>query len=57
MGLILATTFGLVLWIVFWALGYSGLDSVLIALVVMILGATGRIALRNLTGTSTPRGQ
>jgi len=57
MGLVLATTFGLVLWIVFWALGYSGLDSVLIALVVMILGATGRIVLRNLTGTSTPPGQ
>ena len=57
MGLVLATTFGLVLWIVFWALGYSGLDSVLIALVVMILGATGRVVLRNLTGTSTPRGQ
>ena len=44
-------------WIVFWALGYSGLDSMLIALVVMILGATGRIMLRNLTGPSTPRGQ
>ena len=57
MGLVLATTFGLVLWIVFWALGYSGLDSMLIALVVMILGATGRIALRNLTGTGTPPGQ
>ena len=57
MGLVLASTFGLVLWIVFWALGYSGLDSVLIALVVMILGATGRIVLRHLTGTSTPRGQ
>jgi hypothetical protein len=57
MGLVLASTFGLVLWIVFWALGYSGLDSVLIALVVMILGATGRIVLRNLTGASTPRGQ
>jgi hypothetical protein len=57
MGLVLATTFGLVLWIVFWALGYSGLDAVLIALVVMILGATGRVVLRNLTGTSTPPGQ
>ena len=45
------------LWIVFWALGYSGLDSMLIALVVIILGATGRVALRNLTGTGTPPGQ
>ena len=57
MGLVLATTFGLVVWIVLWALGYSGLDSVLIALVVMILGATGRTVLQHLTGTSTPRGQ
>ena len=57
MGLVLASTFGLVLWIVLWALGYSGLDAVLVALVVMILGATGRIVLRHLTGTSTPRGQ
>ena len=57
MGLVLATTFGLVVWIVLWALGYSGLDAVLVALVVMILGATGRIVLRHLTGTSTPRGQ
>ncbi len=51
MGLVLATTFGLVVWIVLWALGYSGLDTVLLALVVMILGATGRIVLRNLTGS------
>jgi hypothetical protein len=57
MGLVLATTFGLVLWIVLWALGYSGLDSVLVALVVMILGATGRVVLRHLTGASTAGGQ
>jgi len=57
MGLVLATTFGLVVWITLWALGYSGLDSGLLALVVMILGATGRIVLRHLTGTSAPPGQ
>ena len=57
MGLVLATTFGLVVWIVLWALGYSGLDSGLLAIVVMILGATGRIALRHLTGAGAPRGQ
>jgi len=57
MGLVLATTFGLVVWITLWALGYSGLDSGLLALVVMILSATGRIVLRHLTGTSAPPGQ
>jgi hypothetical protein len=50
MGLVLATTAGLVIWIVLWALGYSGLDSGLLALVVMLLGAGGRIALRYMPG-------
>ena len=50
MGLVLATTAGLVIWIVLWALGYSGLDSGLLALVVVLLGASGRIALRYLPG-------
>ena len=55
MGLILAATFGLVLWIVIWSIGYSGLDSVLLALIVMVLGAAGRVVLRHLTsGSSAP---
>ena len=41
MGLVFATTAGLVIWIVLWSLGYSGLDSGLLALAVMILGAGG----------------
>ncbi len=57
MGLVLATTFGLVVWIVLWALGYSGLDSGLLGLVVIILGATGRVVLRHLTGAGAPPGQ
>jgi hypothetical protein len=52
MGLVLATTAGLVIWIVLWSLGYSGLDSGLLALVVIVLGAAGRIALRHLPGGS-----
>jgi hypothetical protein len=52
MGLVLATTAGLVIWIVLWSLGYSGLDSGLLALVVIVLGAAGRIALRYLPGGS-----
>lgn len=54
MGLVIAVTAGLVLWIVIWALGYSGLDSGLLALSVMVIGASGRIALRHLVGG--PRG-
>jgi hypothetical protein len=50
MGLVFATTAGLVIWIVLWALGYSGLDSGLLALAVILLGAGGRIALRYLPG-------
>ena len=50
MGLVLATTAGRVIWIVLWSLGYSGLDSGLLALVVIVLGAAGRIALRYLPG-------
>jgi hypothetical protein len=54
MGLVIAVTTGLVIWIVIWALGYSGLDSGLLALSVMVIGASGRIALRHLVGG--PRG-
>ena len=40
MGLILTATAGLCLWIVLWALNVSGLDPILIA-VVMVLIAVG----------------
>jgi len=50
MGLVLATTAGLVIWIVLWSLGISGLDSGLLALAVILLGASGRIAWRYLPG-------
>jgi hypothetical protein len=50
MGLLIATTFGLALWIVLWALGTSGLDSFLLALLVMLLGAGGRVLIRHLPG-------
>ena len=50
MGLVFATTAGLVIWIVLWSIGYSGLDSGLLALVVILLGASGRILLRYLPG-------
>jgi hypothetical protein len=40
MGLILTATAGLGLWIILWALGVSGFDSILIA-VLMVLIAIG----------------
>jgi hypothetical protein len=43
MGLVLTTTFGLVLWIILWAIGAKALDAFLIAAVVIMLGATARI--------------
>jgi len=52
MGLVFATTAGLVIWIVLWSIGYSGLDASLLALIVILLGATGRIVLRYLPGGS-----
>ena len=52
MGLVFATTAGLVIWIVLWSIGYSGLDSSLLALVVTLLGASGRIVVRYLPGGS-----
>lgn len=50
MGLVLATTFGLVLWIVLWAIGAKALDAFLITLVVIVLGATGKILAPYLPG-------
>ena len=50
MGLVLAATFGLVIWVVLWSIGYSGLDSGMLAIVVIVLGAAGRIAWGYLPG-------
>jgi hypothetical protein len=50
MGLVLTTTFGLILWIVLWAIGAKGQDAFLVAAVVIMLGATGRILAPYLPG-------
>jgi hypothetical protein len=50
MGLVLTTTFGLVLWIVLWAIGAKSLDAFLITTVVIMLGATGKILAPYLPG-------
>lgn len=43
MGLLLATTAGLVVWLVLWALGTSGFDAFLITAVIVLIAATGRM--------------
>jgi hypothetical protein len=50
MGLVYATTAGLVVWIVMWAIGYQALDSFLVTVMIIILGLAGRILLPFLPG-------
>jgi hypothetical protein len=42
MGLVLTVTAGLVLWVVVWALGTSGLDGFIFATAIILAGATVR---------------
>ena len=51
MGLAVATTTGLVVWIVLWALGSKAIDAFLITLLFVIVAATGRIVARYLPGS------
>jgi hypothetical protein len=44
MGLVLTATAGLCLWIVLWAMGISGFDAILIAMVMVLI----TIMVRNL---------
>jgi len=43
MGLVLATTFGLCVWIVLWAIGWKAIDAFLVTTVIITLGATAKI--------------
>lgn len=43
MGLVVATTVGLVIWIVMWALGVKAFDAFLITCGIIVLGAAARI--------------
>ncbi len=43
MGLVLATTFALIVWIVLWSIGANALDGFLVTIVIITLAATGRI--------------
>jgi hypothetical protein len=50
MGLVVATTFGLVVWIVMWALGVKAFDAFMITVLVVLVCATARILLPYLPG-------
>jgi hypothetical protein len=50
MGLVLATTTGLVIWLVMWALGVKPFDSFLITVLIVVVAATVRILLPYLPG-------
>lgn len=50
MGLVLAVTTGLIIWIVLWALGAKGWDSFMLAAVIVLLGASVKLVAGYLPG-------
>ncbi len=50
MGLVVATTVGLVIWIVMWALGIKAIDAFMITVLLVVVGATMRIIAPYLPG-------
>jgi hypothetical protein len=50
MGFILTLTFGLVVWIVLWAIGAKGIDAFLLAALIILVGATMKLASGYLPG-------
>jgi hypothetical protein len=50
MGLVVATTFGLVIWLVMWALGVKALDAFIITVLIVLVGATARMLAPYLPG-------
>jgi hypothetical protein len=50
MGLVVATTFGLIVWLVLWALGIKAFDSFMITVLVALVAATVRMLAPYLPG-------
>ncbi len=50
MGLVVAVTAGLMVWIVLWALGAKGFDAFMLAALIMLIGACVRILAGYLPG-------
>ena len=52
MGIVVATTLGLIVWIVLWSLGTKGIDGFMIATVIILLAVTARMVAPYLPGNS-----
>jgi hypothetical protein len=50
MGVILATTFGLILWLVLWALGVKAFDAFMLTVLIALVAATVRMIAPYLPG-------
>jgi hypothetical protein len=50
MGLVVATTFGLIVWLVLWALGIKAFDAFMITVLVALVAATVRMLAPYLPG-------
>jgi hypothetical protein len=55
MGLVLTVAFAMVVWIVLWAIGGSGFDGFLAALVIMLIAAGARVISPFLPGNRPER--
>jgi hypothetical protein len=50
MGLVVATTFGLVIWLVLWAIGAKAFDAFMITVLIALVAATLRMLAPYLPG-------
>jgi hypothetical protein len=50
MGVIVASTFGLILWLVLWALGVKAFDAFLLTMLIALVAATVRMIAPYLPG-------
>ncbi len=53
MGFVLATTAGLVVWLVLWAIGAKAIDAFLVTVVIVVVALVVRITLRYLPGRAS----
>ncbi len=43
MGLLIASVFGVILWIILWALGAKSIDAFLLTILIFLIAAAGRV--------------
>jgi hypothetical protein len=54
MGVVLATTFGLIVWLVLWAIGAKAFDAFLITVLIALVATTVRMLTPYLPGNRRP---